>query len=223
MFSFLSKHCCTGCFFCRFGNRFLHRRATCKLSRDQQKKRRTSRLTPSCARPLLPLLRQVYGLERDRRNVDQLQLNPPEKLSVTHSDADLLEQHRQVHSKFLFSLALISLSHRFKLYFYLEGWLRKFIVSNLNVLLVVTRPHHVRCLSHKPVFLAAANQGPFHLTILPSYQVLLSWKFEVKVEKAQQGDSGGRAPVAALLLAVPVVCGVRLSVQVRKILGFAWS
>lgn len=42
------------------------------------------------------LFLQVYGLERDSRNVEQLRLKPAEKLSITQSDADLLEQHRKV-------------------------------------------------------------------------------------------------------------------------------
>lgn len=42
-------------------------------------------------------------------------------------------------------------------------------------------------------------------------QVLFSWHFDVEVKKRQ--ESHGGAPVA-ILRTVPVLCGVRMSVQV---------
>ncbi|CAN0555478.1 unnamed protein product, partial [Ectocarpus sp. 12 AP-2014] len=42
-------------------------------------------------------------------------------------------------------------------------------------------------------------------------EVLSSWQFEVRVDQAQQGGDG-LTPVVTLT-AVPMVCGVRLSVQ----------
>eukprot|EP00903_Cladosiphon_okamuranus_P019249 g17698.t2 len=81
------------------------------------------------------LERQVFGEDGDRRNVGVLHLDPAESISITQSDAALLQLHREV---------------------------------------------------------------------------LSSWKFEFEVEQAQ--GISARAPTATLV-SVPVVCGVRLSVQ----------
>lgn len=50
----------------------------------------------------------------------------------------------------------------------------------------------------------------------PRGQVLSSWQFEVRVDRVDQAQHGGNGltPVVTLT-AVPMVCGVRLSVQVR--------
>eukprot|EP00752_Nemacystus_decipiens_P004408 g4026.t2 len=41
------------------------------------------------------LERQVFGDARDRRNVEVLHLDPPESISITQSDASLLQLHRE--------------------------------------------------------------------------------------------------------------------------------
>ena len=46
------------------------------------------------------------------------------------------------------------------------------------------------------------------------WQVLSAWHFDIAVEQAEGTDTNATVPQATLL-AVPVVCGVRLSVQVR--------
>ncbi|CBJ28278.1 MutL protein homolog 3 [Ectocarpus siliculosus] len=50
------------------------------------------------------LERQVFGEGRERRNVERLLLDPPEKLSITRSDAELLEEHREVLSSWQFEV-----------------------------------------------------------------------------------------------------------------------
>lgn len=48
-------------------------------------------------RILLPC--QVFGEKKDKRNIEKMELEPPETLSVTSTDRELLEQHRKVRAK----------------------------------------------------------------------------------------------------------------------------
>lgn len=61
-----------------------------------------------------------------------------------------------------------------------------------------------------PVFVADLH-GPFRFYHIFIIQVLCSWHFDVEVKDGPENHGG--APVA-VLRTVPVLCGVRMSVQV---------
>ena len=53
------------------------------------------------------LCRQVFGEKKNRRNIARLELDPPETLSVTSSDRELLEQHRKVWARRVLPVPLV--------------------------------------------------------------------------------------------------------------------
>lgn len=169
------------------------------------------------------LCRQMFGADRNRRNIERLLLDPPEKLPITSSDGELLMQHRKVSwcridgevLPCYQSLEVFTCCLQCKVSF--PKYLSTTIARTSKVLRWVL-PQRLWC---PPSFLRVnLSETPFsvdahfHANLLPIFpQILSAWHFEVAVEDAREGHVG--APMATLR-AVPMVCGVRMSVQVRN-------